>query len=156
MPYLDISGLRFENNIIKFKTNTPNLSASKISWKKQKCLYLGPKILICVPYSWAGIWKHYCHIWNHCPRICLVAKFGAKIKTFKFGTKSPWFRYFWVGIWKYSCHIWNHRPWICLIEKFGAKIKILNLVPKMPYLGIFGLEFENNIDIFEISTLEFV
>ena len=26
----------------------------------------------------------------------------------------------------------------------------------MPHLGIFGLEFENNIVIFEISTLEFV
>ena len=26
----------------------------------------------------------------------------------------------------------------------------------MPYLGIFGLEFENNIEIIEISTLEFV
>ena len=26
----------------------------------------------------------------------------------------------------------------------------------MPYLGIFGLEFENNIVIFEINTLEFV
>ena len=26
----------------------------------------------------------------------------------------------------------------------------------MPYLSISGLEFENNIDIFEISTLEFV
>ena len=25
----------------------------------------------------------------------------------------------------------------------------------MPYLGIFGLEFENNIVIFEISTLKF-
>ena len=25
----------------------------------------------------------------------------------------------------------------------------------MPYLGIFGLEFENNIVMFEISTLEF-
>ena len=26
----------------------------------------------------------------------------------------------------------------------------------MPYLGVFGLEFENNIVMFEISTLEFV
>ena len=26
----------------------------------------------------------------------------------------------------------------------------------MPYLGIFGLKFEENIIIFEISTLEFV
>ena len=38
----------------------------------------------------------------------------------------------------------------------GKKQKCLNLVPKMPYLGIFGLEFENSIVIFEISTLEFI
>ena len=38
-------------------------------------------------YFWAGIWKYYCHIWNQCSRICLVAKFGAKIEILKFGTK---------------------------------------------------------------------
>ena len=32
----------------------------------------------------------------------------------------------------------------------------LNLVTRMPYLNIFGLEFENNIVMFEISTLKFV
>ena len=26
----------------------------------------------------------------------------------------------------------------------------------MPYLGILGLEFENTVDIFEISTLNFI
>ena len=36
------------------------------------------------------------------------------------------------------------------------KEKCLNLGPKMSYLGIFGLKFEENIIIFEISTLEFV
>ena len=30
------------------------------------------------------------------------------------------------------------------------------MVPKMPYLDIFGLKFETNFVIFEISTLEFV
>ena len=39
---------------------------------------------------------------------------------------------------------------------FGPKKKSLNLRPKMPDLVIFGLEFENNIRIFEIITLEFV
>ena len=34
--------------------------------------------------------------------------------------------------------------------------KCLNLGRKMPDLGNFGLEFENNIVIFEINTLEFV
>ena len=27
--------------------------------------------------------------------------------------------------------------------------------PKMTYMGIFGLEFENSIDVIEITTLEF-
>ena len=36
------------------------------------------------------------------------------------------------------------------------KQNCLNLGPKRLELCIFGLEFENNIVIFEISTLEFV
>ena len=40
--------------------------------------------------------------------------------------------------------------------KFCEEIKCLNLGPKIPFLGIFGLEFENNIVILEISTLEIV
>ena len=48
MPCVDIFGLEFENNIIMLETNTLNLSNCKISWKKQKCLNLGPKILLCV------------------------------------------------------------------------------------------------------------
>ena len=37
-----------------------------------------------------------------------------------------------------------------------AILKILNLGLKTPSLGIFGLEFENAIVIFQISALEFV
>ena len=39
---------------------------------------------------------------------------------------------------------------------FVKKWKCLNLGPKMPYLGIFGLEFQKAIVIFEISTLKSV
>ena len=35
-------------------------------------------------------------------------------------------------------------------------MKMFKLGPKIPYLGIFGMEFENNIVIFDISTLKFV
>ena len=42
------------------------------------------------------------------------------------------------------------------LQNFTKKQKCLNLELKMPDLGIFGLKFENNIAIFEISTLEFV
>ena len=41
-------------------------------------------------------------------------------------------------------------------QNFTKKQKCLNLGPKMPDLFIFGLELENNIVIFEISTFEFV
>ena len=50
---------------------------------------------------------------------------------------------------KNYCHIWN-------AYKISKMLKCLYLGPKLLYLGIFGLEFENNIIIFEISTLEFV
>ena len=42
------------------------------------------------------------------------------------------------------------------LQNLTQKQKCLNLEPKMSDLGILGLEFENNIVIFEISTLEFV
>ena len=77
----------------------------------------------------------------------------------KFGTKDALFGYFWPrmpnsGIFgqefkKNYCHIWNYHPQICLIGKFHEKTKMCDL-------SIFGLEFENNIVIFEISTLEIV
>ena len=61
----------------------------------------------------------------------------------KIGIKNALFGYFWARIY--------------LTAKFRAKKqKCLNLGPKVLYLGIFELEFENNIVIFEISTLEFV
>ena len=91
---------------------------------------------------------------NQCPRICLIAKFGAKIKILELGTKNTLFGYFGAGIWKYYCHIWNQRPQTCVNAKFGAKIKILNLEPKISYLGILGQQFDNNTVIFEISALE--
>ena len=56
-------------------------------------------------------------------------------------------------------HIWNKLPRNCLIAKFGVKIKIHifgTLGPKMSSLGDFGLDYEKNILIFEISTLELV
>ena len=51
---------------------------------------------------------------------------------------------------------WNQCPWICLVAKFGVKIEILKVEAKMSDLVIFGLEFDNNFVVFEISTLKFV
>ena len=42
------------------------------------------------------------------------------------------------------------------LQRLMHKLKSLNLGSNMSYLGIFGLKFENNIFIFEISALEFV
>ena len=74
----------------------------------------------------------------------------------KFGTKNTLLEYLWARILKNYCHIANQYPRICLTGTFPKKQKCLNLVPNMSYLGIFELEFENNIVIFEISNLRFV
>ena len=115
---------------------------------------------------WTAIWKQYCHIWNQLPQICLTAKFGGKTKLPKFGNKNAWFGYFWTkmsylgifgtNVWKYYCHIWNQHCQICLVAKLPKKQKYLDLRPEIPGLDIFGLEFGNNLAIFEISTLKFL
>ena len=135
---------------------------------------------------WAGIWKYYCHIWNQCPRIYIIAKIVAKIRILKLWTKNVLFGYFRAGIWKTYCHIWNQQPQIFLKAKFCAKMKILksrtknvffwyfwagiwkyyrhvwnqypriSYGPKMPNLGILGLECENVIVIFEIRVPKFI
>ena len=56
---------------------------------------------------------------------------------------------------KNCCHICNEHPQICLSAKFHGKTKMPKFGPKMFDLCIFGLEFENNMVIFEISILEF-
>ena len=83
----------------------------------------------------------YCKVW-------------CKKKLLKFGTKNVEFRYFRAGVWKYYYNNWNQCSRIFLIEKFGAKIKSLNLGPKMLYLGVFELDFENDVAIFEINELK--
>ena len=42
------------------------------------------------------------------------------------------------------------------LQSLTKKLKCLNVGPEMPDLRIFNLKLENNIVIFEISTLEFV
>ena len=96
---------------------------------------------------WAGIWKQYCHNWNHYPRICQIAKSLLKMKISKFGNKRALFFYFGARILKNYCHIWNQPPRICEIAKFCEKEICLNLGPKMPYLSIFMLEFYQHLQI---------
>ena len=108
-------------------------------------------------YFWAGIWKQYCHVRNQHPQICLFVKFHEKTKMPKFGTKNALFGYFWARILKKSIVIFEILTLkFFYLKNFMKKQKSLNLGPKMPDLGILGLEFESNIVIFEICTLEFV
>ena len=54
-------------------------------------------------------------------------------------------------------HVLNKNPKICLIARFGAKIKIMKFGTKIALFGYFFLlEFENNIVLFETSTIEFI
>ena len=77
------------------------------------------------------------------------------MKILKFGIKNTLFGYFWAGISKSYRHIWNQHSQICIIAKFGAKTKILKFGTKNTLNGYFGGAIENNIVIFEISSLEF-
>ena len=75
----------------------------------------------------------------------------------KFGTKNALFGYIWARIKKKTIVIFEISTLkFVYLQNFTKKQKSLNLGPKMPDLWIFGLGFENNIAIFEISTLEFV
>ena len=84
-----------------------------------------------------SISKNRSHISNQHPRICLKAKFGAKIKTLKFETAYVLFRYFKAGIWKHYCHAWNQYSWIFLYAKVHTKIKILRFRTKTPLFEYF-------------------
>ena len=76
-----------------------------------------------------------------------------------------------LGIFDQSCHILVllgrifKKPIVIFqinilgyvsLQNFTKKEECLNLGRKVPVLGIFGLEIENNIVIFEINIAEFV
>ena len=124
--------LIFEISILEF-TMLQNLV-------QKKSLNLETKCLIWV--FWTGIWKYYCHTWNHHPQIwdCKrLLKFHARIKIYKLGTNNASFECFWTGIWIYQCHIWNMGPRICLTEKFPARIRMLKFGTKNALFGYFWI-----------------
>ena len=79
--------------------------------------------------------KSCCHIWNQ--------------------HKNALFGYFWARVLKKLLSYLKSAPSNLSISNFTKKQNYLNLGAKMPDLGIFMLQFESNIAIFEISTLEF-
>ena len=162
MPYLDIFGLEFQKTIVIFEVSTLEFVKFQNFVKKWKCLNFGMKMpkfgtkYTLFGYFCARILKNICHIWYQHPQTSVTAKLLEKMKRPTFGTKNTLFRHFITGILKYYCHIWNQHPRICLIAKFWGKTKMPKFWIKNAFLGIFGLEFQKTIVIFEISTLEFV
>ena len=134
MTDLHIFRVELENTIVLFEICVlkfvllQSLVQNQKTWKKRKCLNLGPKM------HYLGILgKNLKTILSYLkskPRISLIAKFREKPKVPKFGTKNAWFVYFWTGIWKYYYHIWNVRPQNCVVAKFGAKLKIFQFGTK--------------------------
>ena len=86
-----------------------------------------------------------CHLWNQCQRIiCLVAKFGAKIKLSYLQSATPnlsnckilWKN--WARISKNYCYILNQHSRICLIAKVCKKMtERLKLGTKNAVTGYF-------------------
>ena len=107
-------------------------------------------------YFWTGIWKYYCHVSNQHPQICLVAKFGSKIKILKFPTKNVLFEYFCTGTWENCYHVWNQHIRVCLIAKYHEIMKMPKFATKSALIGYFWARILKTIVIFEISTFKFV
>ena len=82
----------------------------------------------------ARIWKYYCHVSNYRPRICLVAKFVAKIKILKFRSKNA---LFWDTIWKKLLSYLKSAPSNFSNCKFGEKTKMSKFGIKNVWFGYF-------------------
>ena len=78
MSDLRIFGWDLKILLSYLKSVSSSFSCCKV-WCKKNSLSLGPKM--------PEIWNFFCHIWNQRPQVCLVAKFGAKIKILNMGLK---------------------------------------------------------------------
>ena len=79
-----------------------------------------------------GLWMEFC---NQCPPNCLIAKFHAKIRTLKFGTKKC---LIWVFLRK-TIIIYEISTLECaLLQSFVQKIKILKFGIKNVRFLYFG------------------
>ena len=150
IPDLRVFGVEFENTIVIFETNTPNLSNCKIS--RTRMSKFGTKSLICIFLCWnlKGLLSYL----KSASLNLSCCKVSAKVKILTFGAKNVLFGYFWARISKKNyCHNWNKHPRICLIAKFWEKTKTSKYGTKNALSGYFGLEFENNIIMLETNTL---
>ena len=121
IPYLGIFGLQFNKNYYQiFNQHIRICETIKFhpKWKKKKS-----ETKNALFGSLARMLKNYCHISNKRPPNWVIAKFRAKIRILKFGTKNCLILVFWAAILKSHCHISNQHPRICLVAKFRAKNK---------------------------------
>ena len=105
-------------------------------------------------YFRARIRKSHCQIWHQRPKICLIAKFGAK--SLNLGPKVSNFHIFGLEFEHIIAMFQIRKPEFVLLQSLVQKQKSLNLRPKIPYFGVFGHEFGKTVLMFEISTLKFV
>ena len=141
---MDIIRLESEKILPFFKSVPLTFSIYKV-WCKNKMRQL----LLYLFFFWTRIWKSLSHIWNEHSQMFPKAKFRAKMKILKSSMRNSLFGFFGQQFSKGYCRIWSQRSRLCLTLNFGAKVK-----SKMPDLGSFGLEFENDIVIFETNALE--
>ena len=78
------------------------------------------------------------------------------IATTKNKTKNVLFGYFVLWVWKTIVIIWNQHSRICRHAKNCSKQKKSKFGTKNVLFGHFGLQVWKAIDVFEISSLEFI
>ena len=74
---------------------------------------------------WVGMLKNYCHIYNQRPSICVIAKFRAKTRIPKFGTKKVLFGSFGQQFRKTMVLFATSALEFALLQSLVQNIKIL-------------------------------
>ena len=98
IPYLGIFGLQLYKTYYQIFNQYRRICETIKFHPKWKKINLGPKMLYLG--LWTGKLKNCCHICNQRPPICLIVKFCAKTRIFKFGTKNALFECFGQQFWK--------------------------------------------------------
>ena len=136
IPYSGIFGLQFNKNYYQIFNQYPQIFKTINFYPKQKKVNLGPKKLYLG--LWAGMLKNYGHNCNHRPPICLIAKFHAKIRILKFGTKNALFGRFWKQFCKTIVITAISTLELALLQSLVQKIKILKSGTKNARFSYFG------------------
>ena len=134
IPYLGIFGLQFNKNYYQtFNQHTRICETIKFYPKQTK--KFGNKNTL---FGFlARMLKNFGHISNKRPPNCVIAKFCAKCRILKFGTKKCLILVSWEAILKNHCHIWNQHPRIWVSAKFCIETKTPKFAIKNALFGYF-------------------